>query len=471
MRTPCTWQRALSVTAVFTATACALPAHATAEYALQTGMSWYRIENPFLFRNDSTDVLKATDTAWSTDLRFGLFLPLPTERSNLQLTTSASKMHYGSSFSNYDAAASNDTAGVPNKSLDYTKKQIDAQYTWEFSDWIRGRIRHRIDDRLYTYFGGRTDRSYPAFISNVEPEHPHVREDTVEVAYRLSDRFDVPVTFTQQTLSYENWNRAQMYNMNSNSWQASVRYLSGTKSTFSGGFKQTKVKFPNRGDVINPFTGAVAGNQITDFDSGYTDSEIFLDTAWRYTENTIFIGHLGTISRKFNTHEERNSKLLSTELGVDWHYTFKSTFYGRIWHSPQSNVEADSRLYVVNTGIQGRNVWQATPKSRVTLLLSLESQKFDSFSTLNGTTTLLGTGSGTDKLLRTGIRYDYDITRRLAFRADFQREQTMSSGGVDYTRSYLQFSLNYSFDNITGNFIYDNPQGYNRARQQIEDLR
>jgi len=38
-------------------------------------------------------------------------------------------------------------------------------------------------------------------------------------------------------------------------------------------------------------------------------------------------------------------------------------------------------------------------------------------------------------------------------------------------RSTVQVSLNYTFDNITGPFIYENQQGYNRARQQIEDLR
>ncbi|MFJ3044989.1 hypothetical protein ACIPEN_04060 [Herbaspirillum chlorophenolicum] len=474
------WPRAgrlaggLRLLAVLAAATGALPAHATAEYALQTGVSWYRIENPFLFPNNSTDSLKTTDTAWSTDLRFGLFLPLPTQRTNFQLTASASKMHYGSSFSDYGSSPT-DTPGIGGSSLNYTKKQVEAQYTWEFSDWLSGRIRHRIDDRLYNYFGGRTSISYPAMVSNVEPEHPHIREDEAEVAYRFSDRFDLPFTFTQQTLSYEVPDRAKMYNMNSNTWQAALRYASGRKSIFSGGFRQSKVKFPERGIVANPDPVAALTtpflNQVTDFDSGYTDSEIFVDTAWRYTENTIFIGHLGSISRQFNTHAERNSKLLSTELGIDWHYSSKSTFYGRIWHSPQSNVEADNRLYVINTGIQGRNVWQATPKSRVTLLLSLESQKYDSFSVNNGVTTLQGTGSGQDKLLRIGLRYDYDITRRLAFRADAMREQTMSGGGADYTRSYFQMSLNYTFDNISGSYTDANPMGYNKARQQIEDLR
>ncbi|WP_051516388.1 hypothetical protein [Herbaspirillum sp. RV1423] len=432
-------------------------ANATAEYALQSGLSWYRIDNPFLFPNNSNNKLKTSDSAWSTDLRGALFLPLPTERTNLQLTASVSQMHYGSSFSSYSEQIN---GGGP-YSLNKAKKQFEGIYNWEYSDLLRGRIRHRTDDRLYSYFGGEIARSNstpPRDISNVEPEFPHIREDNIEVAYRVTNRFDVPLTWTQQTLSYMIPGRVEMYNMNSNAIQAAIRYTSGTKSTFSGGVRRNKVSFPNR-----------TADEIAEFDSRYTDTELFTDTAWRYTENTIFVGHLGTIARHFRTRTDHDSRLVSAELGIDWHYSPKTTFYGRIWDRPQANDEADSRLYVITKGIQGRAVWQATPKTRVSLLASLESQKSQGFATSQISTP---TG-GNDQLLRLGLRYDYDITRRLAFRLDAVREQTTSRSGGDiyYRRSTIQASLNYTFDNITGPFIYENQQGYNRARQQIEDLR
>src|SRR5450830_1681828 len=98
----------------------ATPAHATAEYALQSGVSWYRIDNPFLFPSTSTNKLNTSDSAWSTDIRGALFLPLPTERSNLQLTASLSQMHYGNTFSNYT-----DLNGNGPYSLNRNKKQFE----------------------------------------------------------------------------------------------------------------------------------------------------------------------------------------------------------------------------------------------------------------------------------------------------------------------------------------------------------
>lgn len=430
--------------------------HATAEYALQSGLSWYRIDNPFMFPDNSTNKLRTSDSAWSTDVRGALFLPLPTERTNLQLTASVAQMHFGGAFSSYT-----DQNGQGPYSLNKAKKQFLGVYNWEFSHLFRGHLRHRTDDRLYNYFGGEISPSttlIPRGISNVEPEFPHIREDEAEIAYRVTNRFDLPLTWTQQTLSYMIPGRVEMYNMNSNAIQAAVRYTSGTKSTLSAGARRNRVRFPER-----------TGQDILTFDSGYTDTELFADTAWRYTENTILTGHLGSIARHFTVLTDRDSRLLSAELGIDWHYSAKTTFYGRIWNRPQVNEEADSRLYVITRGAQGRAVWQATPKTRVSLLASLESQRSQSFFTSQISTPT----SGNDRLLRLGLRYDYDITRRLAFRLDAVREQTMSrSGGdVDYRRSTVQASLNYTFDNISGPFIFENLQGYNRARQQIEDLR
>jgi len=289
-----------------------------------------------LYSSSDPNPLKASDTAWSTDIRAALFLPLPTERSHLELTASASQMHYNF-FDN----------------LNYTKKQFEGMYVWEYDTWIRGRLRHRIDDRLYSYFGGNS----PA----PQLEVPHIREDQAELALRVSSRFDLPVTLTQQTLRYMVPSNAQPFNMDSNAAQVAIRYESGTKSTLSAGIKRTRVNFPFR-----------SATDIVALDSGYTDQELFLDTAWRYSEDTVVIGHLGTVSRRFATYADRNSNLISAEIGADWHYSPKTTFIARIWDQPQANIEASNRLYVVSTGILGRMIWQSTPKTRFSLLASLE---------------------------------------------------------------------------------------------------
>lgn len=428
-----------------------MPARATAEYALQSGLTWYRIDNPFLYPSNDSSKLNTTGSAWSNDVRGALYLPLPTQRSYLQLTAAVSQIHYGGTFSNYSAEQS--PGGPYNLSED--QKQLIAIYNWEFSDLLRGRLYHHTDDRLYNYFGGESlPSSTPANVNNVEPEFPHIREDSVEVAYRFNNHFDLPLTWTQQTLSYVNPGRVEMYNMNSDSVQAALRYTAGTKSTFSGGMRHTTVSFPNR-----------TSTEIGLYDSGYVDTELFTDTAWRYSEYTVFLAHVGSIARRFNTLPSHNSQLVSMELGMDWHWSAKTTFYTRIWNRPQANEEADTRLYVITRGIQGRAVWQATPKNRVSLLLSLEKEESQNF-----TSTAV---NGNDQVLRMGLRWDYDITRRLALRVEANRQQTTTNSGssVNYNRSNVMVSLNYTFDNITGPFNFENQQGYNRARQQIEDLR
>lgn len=437
----------------------AAPTHATAEYALQSGVSWHRLDNLFLFRNDSGNKLHTSDSAWSADLRGALFLPLPTARSNLQLTASASQMHYGR-LSDYT-----DSAGNGPYSLNQAGKQFDGMYTWAYDDLLRGHLRHRIDDRLYNYFGGEItpqtdpDGLPPRGISNIEPEFPHIREDSIEIAWRASKRFDIPLTWTQQTLNYMIPGRAEIHNMNSNAIQAAIRYTSGRKSTLSAGIRRDKVRFPDRNAL-----------DIARFDSGYVDTEWFINSAWRYTENTIFGAHLGAITRRFHTPPEYNRHFPWTELGIDWHFSDRTTFYGNIWSRPQTNDEAHGRLYdVITRGIQGRIIWQATPKTRITLLGALRSQKSQ-----NITTDQFSTPSGDqNQWLRLGLRYDVDLTRRLAFRINATHEKNVSGSGdgVRYRRSAVQVSLNYTFDNISGTFDVYNPQGYNHARRQIENLR
>lgn len=437
----------------------AASAHAAAEYALQSGVSWYRLDNPFLFQNDNNNKLHTSDSAWSTDLRGALFLPLPTGRSNLQLTASASQMHYGK-LSDYSNAA-----GHGPYSLNQTRQQFDGMYTWTYSDLLHGYLRHRTNDLLYNYFGGEIilqtepDGLPPRQLSNVEPEFPHIREDSIEIACRVSRRFDIPLVWRQQTLSYRVPRRAALHNMDSNALQAAIRYASGRKSTLSAGIHRNKVYFPDRSD-----------RDIARFDSGYADTEWFIDSAWRYTEHTIFKTHLGAITRRFHTLPERDRRFPWIELGIDWHFSDRTIFYGNIWNRPQANDEARGRLYHVMTrGIQGRAIWQATPKIRFSLLGALRSEKshnraIDQFNT---------PGDDHGQWLRLGLRYDYDLTRRLAFHIDAMHEKNIPrlDGDIRYRRSAVQISLNYTFDNITGPFDVYNPQGHGHARQQIENLR
>ncbi|MDY7578261.1 hypothetical protein RGU70_08000 [Herbaspirillum sp. RTI4] len=395
-------------------------AYAEAEYAVQAGSTAYRIYNPYQFPSSSGNGLKTSDNVYSTDLRAALFLPLPTDRSHLSLTGAVSKMQY-------------DTF----RNLDYLKTQYIADYDWEYSDWVRGRFSRSTDVRLYTYFGGNFTNQ----------ELPHLKENLGEVALRITPRFDIPVTLSNQSLRYTDPSNTRLYNMNSDVSQVALRYESGIKSTLSTGFKQSRVNFPDR-----------SASDISAIDSGYTDRELFLDTRWRFAENTIVLGHLGNVQRQFATLPNRNSNIPSYLIGVDWQYSLISSLGLRLIDQPQTNEQADSRLYSVSRAVQGLATWQATPKIKVSLKGSLETQTYQTFANLGNAVV----GNGTDKLKRFGARIDYDITPRLALRTEAFTEKTVSNGGsTEYSRNSVQIGLHYTFENLVGN---------NRARTQIDGL-
>ncbi|MBB3211094.1 hypothetical protein FHW67_000329 [Herbaspirillum sp. Sphag1AN] len=434
------------------------PVHASAEYSLQTGVSWYRFSNPFQYPDGVSSPLNTNGSAWSDDLRGALFLPLPTERSSLQVTGMVSQMRYNAPYNNYTDQLS--TSGSYN--LDRPIKQIEATYNWEFSDLLRGSVTHRIDDRLFSYLGGEivpNIDSVPPNVSNVEPEYPHIREDTVEVAYRVNNHLDLPLTWVEQTLSYTLPGRAELLNMNSNALQAAVRYNASTNSNFQFGVRRNKVNFPGR-----------TASDISQYDSGYTDTEYFSDIDWLVTSDTLLKVHFGRVSRQFDTLTANNSTLPSTEVGMIWNFSPKTTFITRLWHHPQPNDEADNFLYVMSRGTETIATWQPTPKTRLSATASVELDSTQGFPGSNAGNVLT---NGTDRTKRLSLRYDYNMTRNLNLRIDATREVTDTNPGTPatYHGNMLRISLSYSFDNLGGTVDRTNPLGFNRAHQQIETMR
>ncbi|WP_325344966.1 hypothetical protein [Xylophilus sp.] len=399
------------------------PAAAAApEYALEIGQSIYRIDNPFLFPAASADPLHRSDTARSTDLGAALRLPLPSDRSFLLLAGTASRFDY-------------DALGL----LDHTQGQWLARYQWE-THLLRGRLQHRYDQRLYNYYGGQL----------AQREVPRNTEDLAEVALRITPALELPVTASRKTLRYEDATLAQRYDLDDRTLELRFSYMAGTKSTAAVGVRETQVDFLRR-----------TPEQIAAIDSRYTDRELFADVAWRATEDTILLARVGTLQRRFEHLPARNTQLVSTQLGMDWHYSPKTTVLLRAWNQPQPNDEADTRLYGITRGAQARVVWDATAKIRIALAGSVERQKYQSIDDASGAGAI-----GHDRVVRWSVRADYAATPRLVFTAEGLRERytpdaALSSGSL-YERSMLRLGISYSFENMTG---------ANRARRQLDDLR
>ncbi len=430
---PCLFYRLIRWSVALCGAIMVQPASATIEYALQGGTSWYRFDNPYLFgKNDSQ---KVSSSAWSTDLGAALFIPFPTERSYLLLSGSASKVRF-------------DTLNR----LEHTKKQWDALYQWEFSSFLRGKLYHRDDERMYDYYealgDGRQGLNLPNPDRSTDLELPHITENQAEIALRVTPHFDIPFTVTRQTLRFIDEYNITPYSRDNHANQLAIRYEPGTKSILLAGIKHTKTNFPLRTQA-----------EQDAYDTGYRDRELFVDTAWRYTENTILLGHFGTVQRKFDTLHNR--RLRALELGADWHYSVKTWFTLRLWDRPESIDDSGNKLFLQVRGIQARMMWESTPKTRFAFLSSIEQERYETHSGANNNQGYAFINQE-NKILRLGVRFDYDMTPRLNLRLEADRRQEISSSTNKHNNGVFRASIRYSFENMTGN---------NRARVKLDNLR
>lgn len=396
---------------------------ATTEVAVEVGKSVQSVDNPFLLPDSSNDPLKRSDTVDSTDIGVAVRAPFPSDRSFLAIGARASQKKY-------DALSQ----------LDHVERQLDASYQWEYGQTLRGRLRHRFDERLYNYYGGFFTR----------PETPRATDDLAEVALRITPQLDLPVTVTQRSVRYDDAGLAQRYNQDDRGLQLALSYTSGRLSTFRAGVRQTEVRFPDR-----------SAADVATIDSAYTDREVFVDVGWRYSDTTILFGRIGRLDRTFASLSNRDTQLVSLSTGIDWRYSPKTFLSLRGYRQPQSNSQADFRLYVIATGVEARVQYDMTAKTRIGLSGSYEQQKYQSFSN----TATAATG-GNDKVTRLGATLEYAPTQRMLLRGELARQHyqpdPVASTLGDFSRNTLQLGLSYTFDNMLT---------ANRARTLLETMR
>jgi len=396
---------------------------ATTEVAVQVGETLQSVDNPLLFPDNSTDPLKRSDTVRSTDLGAALRMDLPSDRSFLSVGAKASQKRY-------DALSQ----------FDHTERQFDALYQWEYGQTWRGRLRHRFDERLYNYYGG--------FFT--QPETPRATEDVAEVALRITPQLDLPVTYTQHSVRYDDAGLAQRYNQDDRGLQLALSYTSGRLSTFRVGMRQTDVRFPDR-----------SAADVANIDSGYRDREVFVDVGWRLTDTTVLNGRIGRLDRTFDSLSNRDTQLISMSTGIDWRYSPKTALFLRGYRQPQSNSQADFRLYVISTGVEARVQYDMTAKTRIGLTGSYEQQKYQSFSN----TASAATG-GNDRVTRLGATVEYAPTQRVLLRGELARQfyepDPVASTLGNFSRNTLQLGLFYTFDNMLT---------ANRARTLLDTMR
>jgi hypothetical protein len=404
-------------------------ASATTEYAVELGESAYSVKNPFQFPDGTASPLNRSDTLRSTDIGAAVRVPLPSDRSALTVGATASQKKY-------DALTQ----------LNRTDKQLDVRYQWEYTHLLRGTLRHRFDERLYNYYGG----------SFTNREVPRVQQDTAEIALRITPELEMPLTYTRSSLRYQDAALSERYNLEDQTIQLALTYTAGSRSTVTVGIRQTQVNFPQR-------TAA----DVAAIDSGYTDREAFIAAEYHYSARTTLVGRIGALDRRFATLGSRNSTLVATELSMDYQYSPITTLHLRGYRRPQGNDQADQRLYVIATGIEGQVDWQATPKTRFIFASAYGTQSYQNFLSLPGA----APSTGTDQYQRVTFGMNYLATPRLIFRMEGLRERyqpdaanAVATGGnpAGFGRSLLRLGLSYTFENMFG---------LNRAQQQLDQMR
>lgn len=396
---------------------------AQTEVSVRVGEGIRSVENPFQFPSGSTDPLKRDDTVRTTDVGVAIRTPMPSDRSFLSIGATASQQRY-------DA--------LPQ--LDHTERQLDALYQWEYGTVLRGRVRHRYDERLYNYYGG--------FLTTLET--PHATQDLAELSLRITPELELPVTVTRGSLSYSDAGLSQRYNQEDRGLQLALSYTSGRNSVFRAGVRQADVRYPNR-----------SAADVAAIDSGFTEREAFVDVSWRYSQDTAVFGRIGKLDRTFNSLANRDTQLVSVSSGLEWRYSPKTFLFVRGYRQPQSNAQADVRLYVISTGLEARLQYDMTAKTRIGLTGGYEQQKYQGFSN----TSAVATG-GTDKVTRVGATVEYQPTLRVLLRGELAHQRNevdpVASTLGQFSRNTLQLGLSYTFENMLGT---------NRAHTLLDTMR
>lgn len=463
-------------------------AQATVEYVFQSGLHWYQTQNPMILSNresgysateydNNSGLFKPSDynkyhgneNYWTHDLGAGLYIPLPTDRSALQIVGKTSLDHDSSlpTFKN-------------------RQHQWDAQYQWEMSTWLRGKFRHTDDLREYSYFNGFPKQLFTYYDPMSGQKHAPsgsylVETNTVrnefELGLKITPHWEIPFNIQRTTVKFLHNNDVSPYNFDTKTYTTGIRYESGKHSIFTLGVRSSETNFPMKGSVefykYNPvdlLTGNTPGGLTADcingtgantalcnvtepaFYTSYKDSEVFADTAWQYSPSTILRSNISYLNRKFNQGQVNH--LYDIQLGADWSYLPKTAFIFQVWNRLGTINSDDNRRTLQIRGAQLYVIWKPTGKSTFTGMTSIEQEHYTYFDMGN-------LSPVSDKTIHLGLQYDFDITPTLRFSAFAHKRRSTSKDGTLFEKLNLWTGFTYSFENMRGN---------NRARARLDEL-
>jgi hypothetical protein len=384
--------------------------NATTELTLQLDTSWRQDSNPLRFA-ENINVLamlgteKRGDSLVANDFRFALIHPLDSPETRLVLTGQIGQRNFQRLTQ-----------------LNNTESAYKAALEWRFSELWRGALVHNQAQQLYNYDSGNLTTR----------EMTHLMSDSAELALRISPDIEIPLALSARQFAYDspaNWG----FDSDERSVDVGVRFLSTTNSNLRLGLRSTSVTSPKRTTA-----------QEASLDSGYKDQMIYMESNWQYSALTRFSGRIASLQRTYPNLDAMNFSALTTEINVNHDYSVKTRLTLDLWNRPYGLTDP-TVLYALGTGAQLGARWQASDKTRLSLLTSNEIQRYYASN--------LASGQSNAELnhRRLGGGIDYAVTREMRFYVDsFWDQLSRGTAGTDVAQNVFRIGIEYTYENMTG---------------------
>ncbi len=380
------------------------------DLVLQLDSSWRYDSNPLRFTDDANVPAaighdRKGDSIMTTDVRGAVVVPLDSPQTRLILTGQLGRR-------SYDQLTQ----------LDNTEYAYRAALEWRLGDLWRGELSHRDENQLFNYQnGGLTTREMVRSITELG-----------EVALRVTPSLEVPLTLRSRRINYETPVNAG-YDSEERSMDLGLRYQATTQSGVRGGLRRSTLTYPHR-----------SAAQATTLDTGFADTELYLDGDWQYSVMTRFSGRVAAQKRAYDNLGQKNFSVLTTDLRVLHDYSPLTRFTLEVWNRPYGLTDPLT-LYMITTGGQLGVRWQGTPKTRVNLSFAKEQQTYQ-YATL-------GPGQSNPKLDRTriggGVVYAWTPSVRIY--VDGYRERLDRGNlGAGISQTFVRAGVEYTFENVSG---------------------
>ncbi len=308
------------------------------------------------------------------------------------------------------------------ESLNHQPNAYRAGLEWRLGSLWNGAVFHAQDQNLFDYRDG-------ALTSR---EMVHRTQDRMAVSLNVTPDFAIPVTVTNQRVTYDTVDNA--FNENKNqSFDAGVTWRSGTNSKVGSGVRLTHVRFTNRTLL-----------QIANLDEQYRDQELYLEADWQYSIKTRMGGRLAALQREYASLTNLNFSATTASFSLTHDYSPKTNVEFEAWNRPSDSVNV-ATLYSIVRGAQLALKWQATAKTRLSMQVTRESERYQGLGIASAAFSPVG------GRIRAGASGVYAFSRDLNLYIDgFTEEVNRGDLGASSVQHTLAVGLEYTFENVSG---------------------